>query len=118
MWMYTANLLFPKLYQLRMEEYERYRSGDSLVGKTSAFLTKVPSNESPAHTSKVLGMTCVLSSSSYCQPIDVHCCPVGLLKGVPQYTVLGRLPPTALSDSPDVICPARWEPTYAALTGE
>ncbi|CAH2235765.1 jg7623 [Pararge aegeria aegeria] len=30
--------------------------------------------------------------------------------------VLGRLPPAAPSDSPDVICPARW-PTYAAFTG-
>ncbi|CAH2214716.1 jg304, partial [Pararge aegeria aegeria] len=38
-------------------------------------------------------------------------------QGVPLYTVLGRLPPAAPSDSPDVICPPRWGPTYAALTG-
>ncbi|CAH2208981.1 jg21310 [Pararge aegeria aegeria] len=42
---------------------------------------------------------------------------IGLLKGVPQYTVKGRLPPAAPSGSPDVICPPRWGPTYAAFTG-
>ncbi|CAH2235762.1 jg7620 [Pararge aegeria aegeria] len=36
--------------------------------------------------------------------------------GVPQYTVLGRLPPAAPSYSPDVICPPRWGLTYAAFT--
>ncbi|CAH2241637.1 jg3040 [Pararge aegeria aegeria] len=42
---------------------------------------------------------------------------IGLLWGVAKYTVLGRLPPAALSDSPDVVCPPRWGPTYAAFTG-
>ncbi|CAH2250319.1 jg3670 [Pararge aegeria aegeria] len=31
-------------------------------------------------------------------------------KGVPQSTVLGRLPPP--SDSHDVVCPPRWRPTH------
>ncbi|CAH2248736.1 jg17524 [Pararge aegeria aegeria] len=40
-----------------------------------------------------------------------------LQEGVPQYTVPGRLPPAAPSDSLDAICPLRWGPTYAAFTG-
>ncbi|CAH2238051.1 jg21663 [Pararge aegeria aegeria] len=35
----------------------------------------------------------------------------------PVDTVLGRLPPAASSDSPDVVCPPCWGPTYAAFTG-
>ncbi|CAH2229725.1 jg27936 [Pararge aegeria aegeria] len=40
---------------------------------------------------------------------------IGLLYGVQQYTVPGRLPPAAPGDSPDVICPPRSGPTYAAF---
>ncbi|CAH2231279.1 jg20605 [Pararge aegeria aegeria] len=50
-----------------------------------------------------------LTSSSF-QPMDVLCWTWSV-------TVLGRLPPAAPSDSPDVICPPRWGPTYAAFTG-
>ncbi|CAH2234194.1 jg16643 [Pararge aegeria aegeria] len=47
--------------------------------------------------------------------------PVGILfdmiMGVPQSTVPGRLPPSAPSNSPDVVCLPRWGLTYAAFTG-
>ncbi|CAH2265384.1 jg13339 [Pararge aegeria aegeria] len=42
---------------------------------------------------------------------------IGLMYGVLLYTALGRLPPAAPSYSPDVICPPRWGPTYAAFIG-
>ncbi|CAH2216294.1 jg19104, partial [Pararge aegeria aegeria] len=41
---------------------------------------------------------------------------IGVLKGVPNCTVLRRLDPTANCDGLNVVCPPRWGSINAALT--